>query len=78
MLNIRGRLRRGVAEEVVEELDARGRVTVKAAYREHLRGGYVQILTPDGVLFRRVSKAPLKAKAPALDDVDDDAMADLG
>ncbi|GEM_PF-3993628 len=63
--------------EAVEHLDARGRVTVKAAFRDRLKDGYVQILTPDGVLFRRVSTTPLRTKAPALDDVDGEAMADL-
>lgn len=63
--------------DIVERLDARGRVTVKAEYRDRLKDGYVQILTPDGVLFRRVSMRPLRSKAPALDDVDDDALADL-
>jgi DNA-binding transcriptional regulator/RsmH inhibitor MraZ len=62
---------------IVEHLDARGRVTVKAEYRDRLKDGYLQILTPDGVLFRRVSTRPLKTKARALDDVDDEAMADL-
>ncbi|HUR69436.1 MAG TPA: hypothetical protein VM370_09335 [Candidatus Thermoplasmatota archaeon] len=60
--------------ETIEHLDERGRVTVRAAYRELLKEGYVQVLTPDGVLFRRVSKRPLRTRAPALDNVDDEAM----
>lgn len=63
--------------EAVEHLDDRGRVTVKQQYRERLKDGYIQILTPDGVLFHAVSKKKLKAKAPALMDVDDEAMKGL-
>lgn len=60
--------------EAVEHLDERGRVTVKPPYRQLLKDGYVQVLTPDGVLFRRVSRRALKSRAPALDSVDDEAM----
>jgi hypothetical protein len=42
-----------------------------------LRDGYVQVLTPDGVLFRRLSKRPLRSRAPALDTVDDEASKDI-
>lgn len=35
-------------------LDARGRVTIQKAFRKHLRGRIVQILTPHGVLLRPV------------------------
>jgi DNA-binding transcriptional regulator/RsmH inhibitor MraZ len=63
--------------EAVEHLDERGRVTVKSAFRDVLKDGYVQVLTPDGVLFRRVSKRPLRTKAPALDNVDDEASKGL-
>lgn len=63
--------------ETAEHLDERGRVTVKAPFRKILKDGYVQVLTPDGVLFRRVSRRPLRSRAPALDDVDDEAMKDL-
>lgn len=60
--------------EAIEHLDARGRVTIKAPYRERLRHGYVQILTPDGVLFRAVTLAPMRTDAPALVNMDEDAM----
>ena len=60
--------------EAVEHLDERGRVTVRKEYRRVLENGYVQVLTPNGVLFRRVSTKPLRTKAPALDDVDEEAM----
>lgn len=63
--------------DTVEHIDQRGRITIKAAYRRHLEGGYVQVLTPEGVLIRRVSRRPLRTKAPALDDVDQEAMRDL-
>lgn len=63
--------------ESIERLDERGRVTIRPAFREHLRDGYVQVLTPDGVLFRKVSRRPLRTKAPALDSVDDEAAKDL-
>ena len=63
--------------ESVEHLDERGRVTIRPAFREHLRDGYVQVLTPDGVLFRKISRRPLRTKAPALDNVDDEAAKDL-
>jgi DNA-binding transcriptional regulator/RsmH inhibitor MraZ len=66
-----------VVSETVEHLDERGRVTVKLPYRELLKEGYIQVLTPDGVLFRRVSRRPLRTRAPALDDVDADAMKDV-
>lgn len=77
MINDMGQPSFLVTGEIVEHLDARGRVTIKAEYRERLKEGYIQILTPDGVLFRRVSKQPLRSRAPALDNVDDDAMAGL-
>ena len=63
--------------EAVEHLDERGRVTVRPAFRKLLKEGYVQVLTPDGVLFRRVSRRPLKTRASALDNVDDEAMKGL-
>lgn len=66
-----------IVGEAVEHLDERGRVTVKGPFREILREGYVQVLTPEGVLFRKVSRRPLRSKAPALDNVDDEAMKDL-
>jgi len=63
--------------EAVEHLDDRGRVTVRAEFRSHLAEGYIQVLTPRGVLFHKVPTRKLKTKAPALDNVDDEAMKDL-
>lgn len=60
----------------VERLDDRGRATVKPAYRDILRDGYVQVLTPEGVLFLVVPRR-FRSKAPALDDVDEVAMEGL-
>lgn len=63
--------------EAVEHLDARGRVTVKLPFRDRLRDGYIQVLTPDGVLFYSVKGRKLKSKGSALADVDDEAAKDL-
>lgn len=63
--------------DVVERLDERGRVTVRAEFRAFLSGGYVQVLTPEGVLFRRLSRRALRTKAPALDSVEAEAQKDL-
>lgn len=63
-------------DAAVERLDDRGRATVKAPFREKLGRGYVQVLTPDGVLFRAVPEK-LKSRGPSRDDVDEEAMKDL-
>lgn len=63
--------------EAVEHLDERGRVTVKSEFRKHLEGGYIQVLTPRGVLFHKVPRGKLRTKAPALENVDEEAMKDL-
>jgi hypothetical protein len=65
-----------MAGDAVEHLDERGRATVKAKFRPLLEGGYVQVLTPDGVLFAAVP-ARIKSKAPSLVNVDDAALSDV-
>ena len=62
-------------DTTVERLDDRGRATVKASFRKQLEQGYVQVLTPDGVLFRAVPKR-LKSRASAR-DVDAEALKDV-
>lgn len=66
-----------MAASHIEHLDERGRVTVKAPYRGRLRRGYVQVLTKDGVLFAAVPER-IRADAPSLANVDDEAMKDAG
>lgn len=60
----------------VERLDERGRATVRPDFRNVLKDGYVQVLTPEGVLFLVVPRR-FRSKAPSLDDVDDVAMEGL-
>lgn len=67
---------RRVPPEPVDRLDDRGRATVSPAFRARLRDGFVQVLTPDGVLFAPVA-THIKAAGPSLDDVDDEAAKDL-
>lgn len=60
----------------IDHLDDRGRATVRPEFRAALDAGYVQVRTPDGVLF--VAVVPhIPAAGPSLDDVDDEAMKDL-
>ncbi len=66
-----------LVSDAVEHLDERGRVTVRAAFRRHLQGGYIQILTPDGVLFHAVKRKKIRSNASALDNVDDEALKDV-
>lgn len=63
-------------EKSVERLDDRGRGTVKPPFRAKLKDGYVQVLTPDGVLFMAVRRH-IRSRAPSLVSVDEEALKDV-
>lgn len=64
-----------MADATVERLDDRGRATVKGPFRKRLEHGYVQVLTPDGVLFRAIP--PRLRSRGSSERVDEEALKDL-
>jgi hypothetical protein len=52
-----------MASDPVDHLDDRGRATVRPKFRARLAEGFVQILTPDGVLLASVPKR-VRSRAP--------------
>lgn len=48
---------------------------MKSRFRGRLARGFVQVLTPDGVLLAAVPKR-VRSEAPALASVDDEALRD--